>query len=259
MRLALAGHTLEVTVDGAEDGAPLVMLPSSQRDASDFDDSAAALADAGYRVLRPWPRGMGASDAPLAGLTLLTLAGDAVHAVRALGDGRPALWLGHAFGHFVARVADLAHPEWVRGVVVAAAAARVFPPAMPRTLAVASDPAQPDEARLAALREGFFAPGNDPSAWLHGWHPALRAAYREAGAVPDKSQWWPVTNAPILDLQAEHDPWRPPETRDELLRALGPDRVTVRVIERASHALLVEQPHAVARAVIAWDEGLRGG
>ena len=254
--LAQEQHTLEVTVEGADDGAPLVMLASSQRDPGDFDESAGLLAAAGFRVLRPWPRGTGASNGPLEGLSLYTLAADAVFALQHLSNGAPAIWLGHAFGHFVARVADLAHPAWVRGVVVAAAAARTFPAHVPPTLATASDTSLPDAVRLAALREGFFAPGNDPAPWLHGWHPAVRAAYRAAGAVPDKNQWWPVANAPILDLQAAQDPWRPLETRSELRDALG-ELVTVRVIEKASHALLVEQPRAVAEAVIEWAEGFR--
>jgi pimeloyl-ACP methyl ester carboxylesterase len=256
--LPQGGHTLEVTVEGPQAGPPLVMLPSSQRDAGDFDESAGLLAQSGFRVLRPWPRGMGRSDGPLADLSLYTLAEDAVFALRQLAGGRPAIWLGHAFGHFVARVADLAHPESVRGVVVAAAAARTFPAGMPQTLATASDTTQPDAVRLAALREGFFAPGNNPAAWLHGWHPALRMVYRVAGTVPDKSVWWPVTHAPILDLQAAHDPWRPPATRGELQDALGA-RVTVRVIEKASHALLVEQPRAVAEAVTEWAATLAPG
>lgn len=255
--LTQENHVLEVTVDGPDDGPPLVMLASSQRDAGDFDESAGLLAAQGFRVLRPWPRGMGASSGTLEGLSLYTLAADAVFALQRLSSGQPAIWLGHAFGHFVARVADLAHPEWVRGVVVAAAAARTFPAHVPATLATASDTTLPDAVRLAALREGFFAPGNDPMPWLHGWHPSVRAAYKAAGAVPDKNVWWPVAHAPILDLQAAHDPWRPRATRSELKDALG-DKVTVRVIDKASHALLVEQPRAVAEAVIEWAKGLSG-
>lgn len=247
------GHTLEVTVDGPDGGAPLILMPSSQRDASDYDDCVAVFAAAGYRVLRPWPRGMGGSNGPIAHMTLLTLVDDAVFALQQLGGARPAIWLGHAFGHFVVRVADYAQPAWVRGVVVAAAAAHRFPGTAAKTLAIASDPLQPENTRIAALRDGFFAPGNDPRPWLHGWYPHTQTPYRSAaaGAVPDKALWWHVAHAPILDLQAAQDPWRPAQTRDELRDALG-DTVTVQVIEDASHALLTEQPRAVAEAVIAW-------
>jgi len=243
------GQRIEVVVDG-ERGTPLVMLPSSLRDARDFDLAAQQLAAAGFQVLRPAPRGMGASTGPLEGLTLHTLADDVVFAVQQIARA-PAILVGHAFGHFVARVADLDHPQWVRGVAVVGAAARSFPPGMAESLAIASDPAQADEERLRHLRRAFFAPGNDPSSWLDGWYPELRAAYRAAGAVPDKSVWWPVHHAPLLDLQGADDPWRPPATRDELRQALG-DAVTVRVIQQASHALVVEQPAAVAQAIAEW-------
>lgn len=252
------GAWIDVIVDEgrASTAGPLVLLPSSLRGQGDFDLLATMLALRGFKVLRPWPRGMGRSTGSLQGLSLSALAADAICAVRELGAGAPAVLLGHAFGHFVARVADLEHPAWVRGVVVAAAAARVFPPGVSDSLHVASDPGAPRADRLRGLQHAFFAPGNDPTPWLDGWHPELRAAYRHAGGVPDKSVWWPVANAPILDLQAEADPWRPEATRYELRDALGADKVTVRLVAGASHALPAEQPLAVAEAVHAWTQGL---
>ena len=239
---------IDVIVEGR--GPAVVMLPSSQRDSEDFDDVAARIAAAGFKVLRPQPRGMGGSTGPMQGLSLRVLASDVAATVRQLGDGRAVL-VGHAFGHFVARVADLDHPALVRGVVVAGGAARTFPAGMAESLATASDPTQAREARLRGLRHAFFAPGNDPEPWLAGWHPELRAAYREAGAVPAKDLWWPVSHAPILDLQGADDPWRPAASRNELKDVLG-SKVTVQVIPRASHALLPEQPAAVADAIVAW-------
>jgi pimeloyl-ACP methyl ester carboxylesterase len=259
--LAQGRWQIEVTLDVAADtdtGVPLVLLPSSLRDADDFDDCAAELAACGYRVMRPKPRGMGASNGPLQDMTLHTLADDVIHVVRQLGGGQPAVLVGHAFGHFVARVADLDHPSWVRAVVVAGAAARVFPEGMAQSLALASDPSQASALRLEHLQHAFFAPGNDPSLWLLGWHPQLRQAYRQAGLVPDKSVWWPVSHAPLLDLQALQDPWRPAATRQELKDALG-SQVTVCEIDNASHALLVEQPLAVARAIVGWLKALPAG
>jgi pimeloyl-ACP methyl ester carboxylesterase len=255
---AESGATVEVLINDpaapsidAHDPAPtLVLLPSSLRDARDLGSVAACLAAAGWRVLRPQPRGMGRSSAPPPGMTLHDLAGDVARAITAFGSGR-AIVAGHAFGHFVARVTDLDHAERVRGVVVLAGAARTFPPGLTQALELAADAGQPRAARLAALQHAFFAPGHDPSPWLDGWHPQLREAYRKAGATPDKNVWWPVSHAPILDLQGACDPWRPEATRGELRAVLG-DKVTVQLIADASHALPDEQPAATAAAIVAW-------
>jgi pimeloyl-ACP methyl ester carboxylesterase len=258
MLSAEAGARIEVLIDDAAAGAipqaapspTIVLLPSSLRDARDLGPLASCLAAAGFRVLRPQPRGMGRSSAPPYGMTLHHLAGDVALAITAFGGGR-AVVAGHAFGHFVARVTDLDHAEQVRGVAVLAGAARTFPPGLTQAADLASDATQPRAARLAALQHAFFAPGNDPSPWLEGWHPELREAYRAAGGTPDKNAWWPVSHAPILDLQGACDPWRPEATRDELRAVLG-DKVTVQVTADASHALPDEQPAAAAAAIVAW-------
>lgn len=251
---AVSGGQVEVLIDEAASPAvpvpAIVLLPSSLRDARDLGPLASCLAAAGFRVLRPQPRGMGTSSAPPAGMTLHDLAGDIAQVIAAFGGGR-AIVAGHAFGHFVARVADLDHAEAVRGVVVLAGAARSFPPGLTQALERAADACQPRDVRLAALQLAFFAPGHDPSPWLDGWHPQLRAAYRQAAAMPDKNLWWPVSHAPILDLQGACDPWRPEATRDELRAVLG-DQVTVQVVADASHALPNERPAATAGAIIAW-------
>jgi pimeloyl-ACP methyl ester carboxylesterase len=243
---------IEVLVDGF--GPCVVVLPSSQRDSRGEDELAHPLATAGYMVLRPQPRGMGHSEGPLDGMTLADLADDVAAAIQQLGGGR-AVVLGHAFGHFVARVTDLLHPACVRGVVLLGAAARTFPPGLTEALDTAADYSQPRAARLQALRAALFAAGNDPTPWLDGWHPHLRPYYRAASAEPPKAVWWSTTNAPILEVQGAQDPWRPPHTRNELRDVLG-DKVTVQTIEGASHALIPERPVEVARAVISWMQTL---
>ncbi len=122
MLRAVDGASIEVLIDepATNAGPAIVLLPSSQRDSRDFDDLAARLAASGHRVLRPQPRGMGASSAPPPGMTLHTLAGDVATTIETCADG-PAIVAGHAFGHFVARVTDLDHPQLVCGVVVMAA------------------------------------------------------------------------------------------------------------------------------------------
>ena len=61
---------------------------------------------------------------------------------------------------------------------------------------------------------------------------------------------------PLLDLQADNDPFHPIERMNELKDELG-DRVSVTVIRNASHALLPEQPAAVVAAIVAWVRGLQ--
>lgn len=52
--------SIETYVDGDKAGPDIVVLPFYGRDGgADFDRFTAALADAGYRVLRPQPRGIG--------------------------------------------------------------------------------------------------------------------------------------------------------------------------------------------------------
>ncbi|WP_288251461.1 alpha/beta hydrolase [uncultured Hydrogenophaga sp.] len=242
------GVQVEVLIDGA--GPTMVLLPSAQRDSLDFDELTGELVRAGYRVLRPQPRGVGGSQGPMDPLTLNDLANDVALALRQLGVGK-AVVIGHAYGHFVARVLDKNHPELVRGIVVAGAASKTYPASLVQSLYIASDSKQPEALRRQHLQSAFFAPGSDPGAWLTGWHPQLREPYRKAATVPPKDDWWTVSNSPILDLQGADDPWRPAATTQELRDQLG-DKVTVKRIARASHALVPEQPKAVASAIIEW-------
>jgi pimeloyl-ACP methyl ester carboxylesterase len=56
---------------------------------------------------------------------------------------------------------------------------------------------------------------------------------------------------PILYLQPDLDPLAHAEDAQEFQRALGA-RVTIMVIGNSSHAAIVEQPHAIADALIAY-------
>ena len=241
---------IDVIIDGEAGDPPIVLLPSSLRDSEDFDELAVLLQSAGWHVLRPQPRGMGRSSPPPAGMTLETLADDVARVITHLARG-PAVVVGHAYGHWIARITDLRHPQLVRGVVLLGAAAQQFPPGMADALAIASDLQRDEEERLQALRICMFAPGNDPRSWLQGWYPQWRVSYRQASQHPSRDQWFDRGHAPILDLQGMDDPWRPPATRQEIAHALGA-KVTVQEIANASHALVPEQPLAIARAITAW-------
>jgi pimeloyl-ACP methyl ester carboxylesterase len=229
----------------------LVLLPSSSRDSEDFDAIAEMFAAAAFRVLRPQPRGMCASTGPMQDLTLHDYASDVAVVIERLAGGK-AFVLGHAFGQWVGRCVAADHPHLVRGVILAAAAAKSADPALREQLAKCVDTSLPDPVRLAALRVAFFAPGHDPSSWLGNWHPVASKSQRAASAATPQHEWWNAGSAPVLDLQAELDPWRPADTRNGIRDDLGAARVTVVVIPDASHALIPEQPEAVVHAVLEW-------
>jgi pimeloyl-ACP methyl ester carboxylesterase len=115
----------------------------------------------------------------------------------------------------------------------------------------AGDPALPETERLSYLRTAFFAPGNDASAWLRGWHPKVDEAQFAAGRATRQSEWWSGGAAPLLDLQAKLDPFKPRAMMNEMREEFG-ERVTIVVIPNASHALIPEQPAAVVDAIVKW-------
>ena len=243
---------IDVIVDG--NGPAIVLLPSLARDSEDYDEVASGLAAAGYRVLRPQPRGIGRSQGPMKNISLHDFARDVAEVITRLGAGRAVL-VGHAYGNWVARMTAVDHPQLVRGVVIAAAAARQYASELTVAVTKAGDPNLPDKERLDALRFAFFAPGNDPTVWLTGWHPEIRDSQRAAVAAVKQEEWWSGGSAPLLDLQAEQDPFKPAARRNEMKDEFG-DRVTVAVIENASHALIPEQPKAVANALVTWVSSL---
>jgi pimeloyl-ACP methyl ester carboxylesterase len=229
-----------------------VLLPSLGRGASDFDLIAERLAGAAFRVLRPEPRGIGQSRGPMAGIDLHDYAADVAQVIEHAGCG-PALVVGHAFGNRVARMlaTDRPHLVCAIGLIAANVGHAPSPPAVREAIKASADPARPIAERIAGLRFAFFAPGNDPRAWLDGWHPEVLAAQRIAGDRTARSEDYAGGTAPILYLQPDQDPLGHVEDAQEFKRALG-ERVTIVVIGNASHAVIAEQPDAVSDALIAY-------
>jgi len=236
-------------------GPPIVLLPSRGRDSEDYDAVAAGLAKEGFRVLRPQPRGMHASKGPLKDITLHDLARDVAEVITR-ENAEPAVIVGHAYGNWVARMTAVDYPKLVRGVVLAAAAAKKFPPRLSQLVSKSADESVPEAERLTAMQEIFFASGNDPRIWLKGWWKEASEGQRIASAAVKQSDWWAAGSVPLFDLQAGNDPFMPEASRNDLKNEF-PDRVTVAVIPNSSHALLPEQPAAVVRAIAAWVRGLK--
>ncbi len=253
-RSELVAHgdvVLEVLVLGT--GPTVMCVPSLGRGAEDFDDLAHRVASGGHRVLLPQPRGIGASTGPLDGVSMQDLVGDVARALVACGDP-PATIVGHAFGNRIARMLATAHPELVESVVLLACGGLV-PPSTAASAALFEvfDTSRSDVEHLEAVRTAFFAPRSDPTAWAGGWHPRVAAAQAIASGATDVADWWGAGSADVLIVQPADDVVAVPENARQLLATLGERGAMVEIAD-AGHALLPEQPDAVASTLLDWLE-----
>lgn len=235
-------------------GPLIVLLASTGRGTEEFGELADRLAQRGYRVLRPEPRGIGKSKGPMEGVSFHDFANDFAAVIKKEGD--KAILAGHAYGNWIARTIAADHPELARGVVLLAAGAKSWPKELSEAITMINNPASTREQRLDGLKLAFFAEGSDPTSWLEGWHKDVTDSQRAARKLTNRDDWWAGGNVPILDLQASLDPFRPAESRDEVKKEFG-DRVTVTVIDGASHALPAEKPVETADAIADWADTLK--
>ncbi|XAH22767.1 alpha/beta hydrolase [Xylophilus sp. GW821-FHT01B05] len=245
----------EVRIEYADEGrGPVIcILPSLARSGRDYDVVAAILAQEGFRVIRPEPRGIGRSEGPMQSLDMHDFAAD-VAAVLDHERTGPIVVVGHAWGSQPARALAADRPDLVCGVVMAAASAGKLPPGsgekpysrLRDAIDGAGDPGLPEAQRIDCLQRAFFAPGHDPRVWLDGWSAAAHEAQSHARRMTPVDDYFSAgTEVPILDLQAEHDAVVIPNV---MKPCLG-DRVTVQVIRDAGHAMAPEQPQAMADAI----------
>jgi pimeloyl-ACP methyl ester carboxylesterase len=238
---------IEYFVDG--EGPIVAMIPSFGRGAEDFEILAAALVRAGYRVVRPQPRGIGGSTGPMEGVSIHDLADDVAAVIRDVGG--PAVVLGHAYGQRVARVLAADHPDLVRALIMLAAGGKIpSAPEIGKSVRACFDESLSADEHMAAVKI-FFAPGNDPTPWRGGWYgsavkvegPVMRETAADSG-------WWSAGGkVPILLIQGLQDLNAPVENA-RLLKREFPDRVQLVELDHTAHAMLPEQPDRIAALVL---------
>lgn len=247
---AAPGVEIEVLVAGA--GPDVVLLPSAGRGASDFARIQADLTVAGYRSLAVNFRGAGQSRGPAGELSFAEVADDVASVIGALCDA-PVHLVGHALGNTVARATASRHPALVRtltimpcgghnlgGHPVAAEVLAHFPRCHDESLSATE--------RLESLRVCFFAPGNDASVWLDGWHPAA-GQVSEAMQRSDPETWWRGGSGPVLVIHPLQDAMQSVAASREFVEAIGARATYVEVAD-CGHAILPEQPALIAEHLI---------
>lgn len=249
--LVSAPNGVRINVRTVGRGNPVILIPSHGRGSSDFDDLAARLARQGFMSILPEPRGINGSSGP-APATLFDMGDDIASVARALCNG-PVDVVGHAFGNRVSRAFATNHRAMVAQVVLLAGGGDVpmAPPVMAALEGAMAQGKRPDAERLRDLRRAFFAKGQNAAVWLTGWYPALAATEMAVVRATPAKSWWNAGGAPLLLVQGVEDPIAPIGNADALRRAVG-DKLTVVHLRHASHAMLPEQPAAIARVIASY-------
>lgn len=246
-----SNNTIQILVEG--EGPSLLVWPSYARDSiDDFHEFSTALAEAGYRVLRPQPRGMGESTGPI-DTTWDELGADVASVIDTFGNGK-AIILGHAGGQRVTKHMAAVYPEKVPSIVLACINTGINTNAtIAATATIASNYSNSVEDRLAALELGYFAPGHNASIWLTGWY--LDAVGSTSGTGVSTLGG---NDTQILDVIATLDPWRTEDQWNYTTDLVG-DRSTVVFVEDSSHALFPENLQGLLDVLMPWLETQTSG
>jgi len=249
MRVVVDDGDIHLTADVSGEGPLIVCHPGFGRWGRDFEAVRSVLLTAGRRVALLDPRGVGESTGPLDGLTLHDLAADLLRVARQLA-APPFDLVGHAFGNRVVRCAAADAPSEVGRVALIGAGGAV--PGSPEAYAAlqrAMDIGLPPDVRFEALQQSLFAPGNDPTSWLDGWHATAIATQSAALRATPDHDWADAGAARVLVVQGLEDVLAPPINGRELVARLG-SRASLVEVANAGHAMLPEQPLVVANALI---------
>lgn len=236
------------------EGPLVVMIASTGRGSAEFGPLADRLAERGYKVALPEPRGIGASTGKMDDVSFHDFGDDFAAVIEA--EGRPAIVAGHAYGQWIAKTVASDHPDLVSGVVLLAGGAKSWPPELSDAITMINDPASTREQKMDGLMLAFFTDEETAEPWLEGWHQDVTVSQRAARKMTERDSYWNSGTAPILDLQAGADPFRPEGSRNEVRDELGADRVTVAVIPGASHALPAAKPVETADAIADWADAI---
>lgn len=279
-------HYLEWAPTGAQhdDGSPVVLVHALTRTAWTWLPVARRLAAAGLAVVAPDLRGHGASDAPLTGYSLESLALDVLTVAAGRGwgeavDGPAVVVAGHGLGALVAAEMARLQPASVDAVVLVDAgweelfeATRMLPDQLVEAMAEPPEVMASMAAYLADRRDF------DPDSWDADQERAARAQVTErhlghVGPVTKGSvvrrcleamyRYQPlevlpqvrcpvsllVAGASTADAEDERERRLAIEDAQRARAAGGASRMDVDVLERTGHDLMRHAPRAVASAI----------
>lgn len=250
------GRAIEYFVNG--EGPVVVLMASLGREVSDFNELVAALVEAGYRTIAIEAPGIGGSTLPQDGMSLRDLAGDIETVLNKEKVSAPVVVVGHAFGNRVVRAFAHDHPARVKSaILIAAGGQKPVPTDAAKALRAAFDPTIPATRREENIRFAFFAGDSPiPDYWKVGWYRHTATLQGQSWQQMGDEPWQAAGGVPLLVVQADQDTIAPKEDTADILAEEFAGRVDIALIQDAGHALLPEQPDAIAQAVLGYLRGL---
>ncbi|MCX4091369.1 3-oxoadipate enol-lactonase [Nocardia sp. alder85J] len=251
----MTGIAVNHVVDGPEDGVPVLLSGSLGSDLRMWEPQVAALAAAGYRVVRYDHRGHGNSPVPPGPYTLADLGADAVALLDELGldsahvvglslGGMVGMWLGeHA-------------PQRIRTLTLCCTSARLGPPESWTARAATVRAEGMAAITEAVVLRWFTAP------WRAA-HPERIAAFEQmvaatpaegyaaccaAIAAMDIARGLPGITAPTLVISAAEDPATPPEHGRRI--AADIPRARFDIVSPGAHLATAEAVDAISDLII---------
>lgn len=222
----------------------VVLVPSLGRPASDFAQLEKDLASAGFTpfLVEPFPEWEGEP-------TLHDLASSVVTNLEEQGVTQFHL-VGHAFGNRLSRCITADFNSRVESLTLLAAGGLVEPePHIWRALSQCYNTELSSDEHLSYVKQAFFADGNDPTVWRYGWMPTVMRYQRAAVQRTPRDEWWSANVDRVLVVQGLQDAIAPVENGRRYKAESAPHARLVEV-NNAGHALLPEQPEAIAEAVL---------
>jgi len=244
------GQTIEAFVFG-EGPETLIMAAGNGRPASQLMDLAKAIASAGIRTVVYSYRGIGASDGPLDGLTLVDYGNDVWAIADALGV-RKAHLAGKTYGNRVMRAASQTKPDRVATIILVGAGGEVLPSA--ETIALYkryTDPDVPKSEWLSLQATLMYAPGNEHLAEKdagEGQFPAIAAAQVKASEATPKEAWSMGGTAPMLAITCLLDRVAVPQNAYKIVETRP--KTWLAGLPGCGHNMINEQPEELRRLIV---------
>ena len=251
------GTTLSYEERGPATGLPVVLLHGFPLDARMWEAQAAAMADAGHRVIAPDLRGFGksASDAPF---TIESLADD-VHALLGAIGAVPFVLVGLSMGGYVALAYARKYPADLRGLVLVDTKAEADTPdgkagrqKMIDLVRKEGSKAIADQMMPKMLAKDAAGQRPQPAETLRRIMEAcppktIENALAAMRDRPDRSGELGSIKVPTLVIVGESDQITPPDVAQSMAKKIpGAQLVTIR---GAGHMSPMEQPEQMNRAL----------